>query len=42
MFLSQRRPGPRRRPPVADLCPDTGRARLGYDRARILFGKHTG
>jgi integrase len=42
VFLSQRRPGPARCPPVADLCPDTGRARLGYDRARILLGKHTG
>ena len=29
-------PGPR------DLCPVTGRARLGYDRARILFTRYTG
>jgi len=42
VFLSERRPGPARRPPAGDLCPDTGRARLGYDRARILFGRYTG
>jgi len=42
VFLSERRPGPARRPPARDLCPDTGRARLGYDRARILFGRYTG
>jgi len=37
VFLSERRPGPTRRPGAADLCPTTGRARLGYDRARVLF-----
>jgi integrase len=42
VFLSERRPGPTRRPSAADLCPTTGRARLGYDRARILFQQHTG
>ncbi|MGH9068306.1 MAG: tyrosine-type recombinase/integrase [Acidimicrobiales bacterium] len=42
VFVSERRPGPTRRPPAGDLCPDTGRARLGYDRARILFGRYTG
>jgi len=42
VFLSERRPGPARRPPARDLCPDTGRARLGYDRARILLDRHTG
>ncbi len=42
MFLSERRPGPARRPAARDLCPATGRARLGYDRARILFTRHTG
>lgn len=42
VFLSERRPGPTRRPPVRDLCPDTGRARLGYDRARTLLDHHTG
>lgn len=41
VFLSQRRPGPARRPPATDLCPHTGRARLGYDRARILLDQHT-
>ncbi len=30
------------RPPARDLCPDTGRARLGYDLARILLDRHTG
>jgi integrase len=42
VFLSERRPGPARRPAVGDLCPDTGKARLGYDRARILFDRYTG
>ena len=28
--------------PFPRLCPDTGRARLGYDRARILLDRHTG
>ncbi len=42
VFLSERRPGPARRPAAKDLCPATGRARLGYDRARILFTRHTG
>jgi len=42
VFLSERRPGPTRRPGTKDLCPTTGRARLGYDRARVLFGQHTG
>jgi integrase len=42
VFLSERRPGPTRRPSTADLCPTTGRARLGYDRARVLFHQHTG
>jgi len=30
-------PAPARRPAAQDLCPATGRARLGCDRARILF-----
>ena len=30
-------PRPARRPAPRDLCPHTGRARLGYDRARVLF-----
>lgn len=42
VFLSHRRPGSSRYPPARDLCPDTGRARLGYDRARILLGNYTG
>lgn len=42
VFVSTRRPGPSRRPPARDLCPDTGKARLGYDRARVLFGAYTG
>ncbi len=42
VFLSERRPGPARRPAAKDLCPVTGRARLGYDRARILFTRYTG
>lgn len=42
VFLSERRPPPARRPNARDLCPSTGRARLGYDRARVLFTAHTG
>ena len=42
LFLAVRRPVPARRPAARDICPHTGRARLGYDRARILFKKHTG
>ena len=42
VFLSERRPGPACRPAAMDLCPVTGRARLGYDRARILFTRYTG
>jgi integrase len=41
LFLSQRRPSPARRPAAKDLCPHTGRARLGYDRARILLDRST-
>jgi hypothetical protein len=42
VFISDRRPGPGRRPAARDLCPTTGRARLGYDRARILANSYTG
>lgn len=44
LFLAERRPGPARRATTAarDLCPETGRARLGYDRARTLIKTHTG
>jgi integrase len=41
VFLSERRPPPARRPPRSDLCPYTGRARLGYDRARVLLDQYT-
>jgi site-specific recombinase XerD len=44
LFLSDRKPGPARRAaaPARDLCPETGRLRLGYDRARILAKRYTG
>ncbi|MEV0387718.1 hypothetical protein [Nonomuraea sp. NPDC050643] len=42
VFLSERRPVPARRPPAADICPHTGHARLGYDRARVLLDTYTG
>jgi integrase len=42
VFISERRPGPARRPASRDICPETGHARLGYDRARILFAHYTG
>lgn len=42
LFLAARRPVSARRPSPGDICPHTGRARLGYDRARVLFKKHTG
>ena len=41
VFLSHRRPSPARRPGAKDLCPVTGRARLGYDRARVLLDTYT-
>jgi Phage integrase family len=41
LFLASRRPVPARRPAERDICPHTGRARLGYDRARVLFKKYT-
>lgn len=37
VFLSDRRPGPARTPGPADLCPETGRRRLSYERAEYLF-----
>ena len=39
LFLSEYRPGPHRLATTdpRDICPETGRARLGYDRARILL-----
>ncbi|MBB5085297.1 tyrosine-type recombinase/integrase [Nonomuraea endophytica] len=42
LFLAERRPVPARRPPAADICPHTGHARLGYDRARVLLNQHAG
>jgi integrase len=41
VFLSHRRPGPARRPAAGDMCPETGRTRLGYDRARTLLDRYT-
>ncbi len=41
VFLSQRRPGSARRPAAQDLCSHSGRARLGYDRARVLLDRYT-
>lgn len=41
VFLSDRRPGPARTPGPADLCPDTGRRRLSYERAKHLFKEAT-
>ena len=41
LFLATRRPVPARRPAPRDICPHTGQALLGYDRARVLFKKHT-
>ncbi|MCX4987048.1 sigma-70 family RNA polymerase sigma factor [Streptomyces sp. NBC_00572] len=41
VFLSDRRPGPARTPEPADLCPDTGRRRLSYERAEYLFKERT-
>lgn len=44
LFCSERRPGGQRRAPTSsrDLCPETGRMRLGYDRARVLIKHYTG
>ncbi|GGT50528.1 hypothetical protein GCM10014713_50710 [Streptomyces purpureus] len=41
VFVSDRRPGPARTPAPADLCPDTGRRRLSYERAEYLFKETT-
>jgi integrase len=42
LFLSEHRPGPHRLATTDPdgICPETGRARLGYDRARILLAHH--
>ncbi|MEV8631603.1 sigma-70 family RNA polymerase sigma factor [Streptosporangium sp. NPDC051023] len=41
LFLADRRPGPSRMPSRADLCPETGRGRLSYERAEYLFKQAT-
>ncbi|MFD9123589.1 sigma-70 family RNA polymerase sigma factor [Kitasatospora sp. NPDC059571] len=41
VFLADRRPGPARTPAAADLCPQTGRSRLSYERAEYLFKQAT-
>ena len=41
LFLAARKPVPARRPAPRDICPHTGRARLGYDRARVLLKQYT-
>lgn len=42
LFLSEHRSGPHRRATTApsDICPETGRGRLGYHRAQILLGHY--
>jgi integrase len=42
LFPSEYRLGPHRRATTdpKDICSETGRARLGYDRARILLGRY--
>ena len=42
LFLADRRPAPARTPAAADLCPQTGRARLSYRRAEELFSAASG
>jgi len=42
VFLAERRPAPARTPAAVDVCPDTGRARLSYERAEYLFKQATG
>lgn len=42
LFLANRKPTPARQPPARDICPHTGRPRLGYDRARVLLHAYTG
>jgi RNA polymerase sigma factor (sigma-70 family) len=41
LFLADRRPAPARTPASTDLCPDTGRRRLSYERAEYLFKQTT-
>lgn len=44
LFLSDLRPGPQRLSQTAagDIDEVTGRTRMSYDRARVLFGKYSG
>ena len=35
-------PVPARQPAPRDICPHTGRARLGYDRCRVLLDHYAG
>ncbi|NUR91310.1 MAG: RNA polymerase subunit sigma, partial [Nonomuraea sp.] len=42
LFLADRRPVPSRATDPADLCPDTGRRRLSYERAEYLFKRASG
>lgn len=41
IFLAARRPGPARMPAAIDLCPQTGRGRLSYERAEYLFKQNS-
>jgi site-specific recombinase XerD len=41
LFLADRKPAPARMPAATDLCPDTGRSRLSYERAEYLFKQAT-
>ena len=41
LFLADRRPVPARPVAQADLCPETGRRRLSYERAEYLFKQAT-
>ncbi|MFI0451933.1 tyrosine-type recombinase/integrase [Actinomadura sp. 6N118] len=41
LFLADRRPAPARTPATSDLCPNTGRGRLSYERAEYLFKQDT-
>ena len=42
VFLADIAPAPGRQPALADLDPDSGRARLSYRRAAQLFGEASG
>ncbi len=41
VFLADRKPAPARTPAAEDLCPETGRRRLSYERAEYLFKQAT-